>query len=305
MTHSLSQRQIGFTQAVLAFVIWGGLPLYFKQLTSVSPFEVVAMRTIWSIVLLFFILWLRKNFAGLKIVLVDKKTRLLLFFSAMFLISNWTVYVLAVNAEQVVAASLGYFISPLLNIFLAMIVLKEKLNRNQLISVALAAIGISFLLIDALDTLWISLCLAGTWGGYSLIRKIAPVGPVVGLTVETGIALPLMLFYLMWAAQTGPGLISGQDIRIDLLLVLGAFVTITPLLLFNAAIQKISFTSVALVQYLGPTIQFLLGVFVYDEPFTTSHILCFTMIWLGLLLFSWDMIKTARAEREPQTVSQH
>lgn len=288
MTEQKTGSRLGLVQALIACTFWGVMPIYFKLLQSIPPLEVVAHRVIWSVPLLIVILWLRKNLTGLKAALADPKILRFLLLSSIFIAANWLIYVWAVQEKHVLAASLGYFISPLLSVFLGSIVLKEKLSRNQWIAVAIAAFGVSILAVEAWQTLWISMMLAGSWGLYSLIRKIAPVGPMVGLTVETGLLFPFFIGYLIWLTTSSTGTGFGESLPIDALLIGGAMVTAIPLLLFASAVQKISLTTMGLMQYVAPMMQFAIGVFVYNEPLTTSHLICFGLIWISLAIFSAD-----------------
>lgn len=288
MTEQKTGSRLGLVQALIACTFWGVMPIYFKLLQSIPPLEVVAHRVIWSVPLLIVILWLRKNLTGLKAALADPKILRFLLLSSIFIAANWLIYVWAVQEKHVLAASLGYFISPLLSVFLGSIVLKEKLSRNQWIAVAIAAFGVSILAVEAWQTLWISMMLAGSWGLYGLIRKIAPVGPMVGLTVETGLLFPFFIAYLIWLTTSSTGTGFGESLPIDALLIGGAMVTAIPLLLFASAVQKISLTTMGLMQYVAPMMQFAIGVFVYNEPLTTSHLICFGLIWISLAIFSAD-----------------
>ena len=273
------------------------MPIYFKLLQSVPPLEVVAHRIVWSVPLLLVILYFRKNLSGLRASWADAKVRRTLLASSLLISANWLVYVWAVQEGHILAASLGYFISPLFSVFLAKIFLKEKLGRNQWIAVAIAAAGVSILAVEAWQTLWISLALAGSWGFYGLVRKIAVVGPVVGLTIETSyLFLPFMLL-VGWVAfgnaspdniLLGSGTHFGDSLPMDILLLGGALVTAVPLMLFAAAVKKMNLSTIGLLQYLAPTMQFLIGAFLYREPLTTSHIICFALIWISLALFSID-----------------
>ncbi len=277
-------------QALLACLFWGVMPIYFKLLQSVPALEVVSHRIIWSVPLLLLILWLRKNLSGLKIALSDSKTRLYLLTSAILVGTNWLIYVWAVQESHILAASLGYFVSPLLSVFLGALVLKEKLSKNQWIAISIVALGVSILAVQAWQTLWISMALAGSWSLYSLVRKLAPVGPMVGLTVETGLLFPLFLAYFLWLSTSGAEIGFGQSWSIDILLMGGAIMTAIPLLLFASAVQKISLTVMGLLQYLAPSLQFIIAAFFYDEPLTLSHIICFALIWISIAIFSADAL---------------
>lgn len=299
MTDQESGSRLGLVQALLSCAIWGFLPIYFKLLQEVPALEVVAHRIIWSVPLLLVILYFRKNLSGLRASWADAKVRRALLASSILIAGNWLVYVWAVQQGHILAASLGYFISPLISVFLARLFLKENLSRNQWIAVAIAAAGVSVLAIEAWQTLWISLALAGSWGLYGLVRKVAVVGPVVGLTIETSyLFIPFMLL-VGWTAFGSPlgipggsvqlGAVHfGEQLSIDLLLLGGSLVTAIPLMLFAAAVKKMNLSTIGLLQYLAPTLQFVIGAFLYREPLTTSHLICFGLIWISLALFSID-----------------
>lgn len=294
MTDQASGSRLGLMQALLACTFWGVMPIYFKLLQSVAPLEVVAHRVLWSVPLLLVILYFRKNLSGLRASWAEPKVRGALLASSLLIAGNWLVYVWAVHENHILAASLGYFISPLLSVFLASIFLKEKLSRNQWIAVGIAAIGVSILAVEAWQTLWISLALAGSWGFYGLVRKVAIVGPVVGLTIETSFLFIPFLLFIGWITfgNVPPTTTThfGDELSINMLLLGGAAVTAAPLTLFAAAVKTMKLSTIGLFQYLAPTLQFLIGVFVYREPLTTSHLICFALIWSSLALFSADAI---------------
>ena len=298
MSSASPTSRIGLVQALIACVFWGLMPIYFKLLQSVGALEVVGHRIIWSVPLLLVILYFRKNLIGLTKALANRKLRWAMLASSSLIAANWLIYVWAVHEDHILAASLGYFISPLLSVFLGRIFLKEQLSRNKWIAIAIAAAGVSVLAVQALDTLWISLALAASWGLYGLVRKIADIGPVVGLTAETGILfLPFTLFLVWLTLNAPPSTTSvhfGDDLTIDLLLVGGSIVTAIPLLLFASAVKKMTLGAIGLLNYLAPTIQFFVGVFVYDETLTPSHLICFVLIWTSLALYSTDSYITGK-----------
>ncbi len=298
MNAPVSIDRLGIMQALLACLFWGVMPIYFKLLQSVPSLEIVAHRIIWSLPLLLVIVWFRKSLPALRDILRDNRTRLFLLLSSCLLAANWLIYVWAVVTDHIVAASLGYFISPLLIVFLGMLALKEKFSRNQWIAVCIAALGVSVLAFEAFSTLWISLALAGSWSLYSLIRKIAPAGPMVGLTVETGLLFPVALGYFLWLTTTSQGTGFGQSWSIDALLAGGAIMTAAPLLLFASAVQKVPLTILGPLQYVAPSLQFVIGVFVYNEPLTVSHMVCFGLIWISLGIFSFETL-WGKASKQP------
>lgn len=300
MTAQTPLSRTGIVQALLACLLWGVMPVYFKLLQSVPSLEIVAHRIIWSLPLLVVIVWFRKSLPALRKILSDNRTRLYLLLSSCLLAANWLIYVWAVVSDHIVAASLGYFISPLLIVFLGMLALKEKFTRNQWIAVGIAALGVSVLAIEAWSTLWISLALAGSWSLYSLIRKLAPAGPMVGLTVETGLLFPIALGYFLWLTTTLQGTGFGQSWTINTLLAGGAIMTAAPLLLFTSAVQRVPLTIMGPLQYVAPSLQFVIAVFIYNEPLTTSHMICFGLIWISLAIFSAETF-WGKASKQPVT----
>jgi len=305
MSSALSSSRIGLMQALTACIFWGLMPVYFKLLQNVGALEVVAHRIVWSVPLLLLILYFRKNLAGLITALADRKLRRAMSASASLIAANWLIYVWAVHENHILAASLGYFISPLLSVLLGRLFLGEKLSRTKWIAIAIATVGVSVLALQALDTLWISLVLAISWSSYGLVRKIADIGPIVGLTAETGMLFLPFTLLLVWLTIAMPSsatsLHLGDDRTIDLLLIGGSVVTAIPLLLFASAVKKMTLGAIGLLNYLAPTIQFLVGVLIYKEPLTPSHIICFVLIWISLAIFSTDSYLTGKAGRKPQS----
>ena len=305
MFSTLSSGRIGLIQALIACVSWGLMPVYFKLLQSVDALEVVGHRIIWSVPLLLVILYFRKNLKSLVAAIRDRKLRLLMLASSCLIAANWLVYVWAVHEDHILAASLGYFISPLLTVLMGRVFLGEQLSRSKWIAILIAAAGVSVLAMQALDTLWISLALAGSWSSYALVRKIADIGPITGLTAETGILFLPFTLLLVWltfgVSASGPGQHFGDDRTIDLLLIGGSVVTAIPLLLFASAVKKMTLGAIGLLNYLAPTIQFLIGIFIYDEAMTLSHLICFLLIWTSLALYTADTYRTGRAARNLQS----
>lgn len=306
MFSTLSSSRIGFIQALIACVSWGLMPVYFKLLQSVDPLEVVGHRIVWSVPLLLVILYFRKNLSSLATAIRDRKLRWLMTASSCLIAANWLIYVWAVHEDHILAASLGYFISPLLTVLMGRVFLGEAMSRSKWAAIAIAAAGVSVLAMQALDTLWISLALAGSWSSYALVRKIADIGPITGLTAETGVLFLPFTVLLIWLTfivpDSGTGQHLGDDRMIDLLLIGGSLVTAIPLLLFAAAVKKMTLAAIGLLNYLAPTIQFLIGVFVYKEAVTLSHLICFLLIWTSLAIFSTDSYLSGRAARKPQSV---
>ena len=286
----------GLPFALGAYVIWGFVPVYFKLLSHVPPVEVVAQRILWSIPLLMVIMYFRKQTAEFLAIFRHRVHLRNLLASAALIAVNWLIYIWAVSTDHILAASLGYYLNPLVNVLLGRIFLAERLRPMQLVAVAIAAFGVAILIGDALDTLWVSVSLACSFALYGLIRKITPVGAVPGLAVETTLLAPLSLAALLWFGVNGTGGF-GDDAQTSGLLVLAGVVTAFPLLLFATAARRMSYASLGFVQYLAPSIVFLLGVFIYGEPLSTTKLVCFVLIWVSIVVFCIDALRTYRAAK--------
>lgn len=285
-------------QAFGAYFIWGFLPLYFYFLKAIPPLEVVAHRILWSVLLLLAMLYFRGRLEALREALTTRAMLIPMAASAVLIAGNWLIYIWAVTNGYVAAASLGYFLNPLLNVLLGFLFLREKLTRWQWVAVALAGVGVGILATGALDALWISLSLALSFAFYGLIRKIAPVGPMVGLASETIILLPAALALLGWWTLWGGGHFGSFGLTTDVMLVAAGAVTAVPLLLFASAARRMKYATLGLIQYVGPTIQFLLAILVFREPLTTTHLVTFPLIWAGLALYSWDAWRQSRLNQQ-------
>ena len=289
--------QGGLPYALGAYAIWGFVPLFFKLLISVPPAEVLAQRIIWSLPLCVLIMLFRRQIADYLAALRDWRVLKLLLASSALIALNWLVYIYAIFTDHVLAASLGYYLNPLINVMLGMIFLGERLSRLQTLAVVIAGIGVAILLGGALDTLWISLTLALSFGIYGLIRKVAPVGALPGLAIETTLLLPVAIGAAVYYFWIGDGRGFGTDLRISWLLAAGGVVTAVPLLLFATAARKMSYAALGFVQYLSPSIAFLLGLFVFHEPLKPAQLACFVLIWVSIAIFSFDMWRKMRAEK--------
>lgn len=287
----------GLPYALAAYGIWGFVPLFFKLLSSVPPVEVLAQRILWSLPLCFLIMAFRRQIGEYLAVLRDWKVLRLLLASSVLIAVNWLVYIYAIFTDHVLAASLGYYLNPLVNVMLGMVFLGERLSRMQMLAVVIAGVGVAILLAGALDTLWISLTLAFTFGIYGLLRKIAPVGSLPGLSVETTVLLLPSLAVAGYYLAAGDGRGFGSEKSISLLLMAGGVVTAVPLLLFATAARRMSYAALGFVQYMAPTIQFLLSLFVFDEPLKPVQLACFLLIWVSIAVFSFDMWRKMRADR--------
>ncbi|MBN8846030.1 MAG: EamA family transporter RarD [Sphingomonadales bacterium] len=290
-------NQGGLPYALAAYGIWGFVPLFFKLLSTVPPVEVLAQRIVWSLPLCFLIMAFRRQIGDYLAALRDWRVLRMLFVSAVLIAINWLVYIYSIFTDHVLAASLGYYLNPLVNVMLGMIFLGERLSRLQVVAVAIAGVGVAILLAGALDTLWISLTLAFSFGIYGLIRKVVPVGSLPGLAIETTVLLPAALAAAAWYLWIADGRGFGSDMSTSLLLAAGGIVTAVPLLLFATAARKMSYAALGFVQYLAPTLQFLLSLFIFDEPLKPAQLACFLLIWTSIAVFSFDMWRKMRADR--------
>lgn len=281
-----------------AYLMWGVLPVYFKLLSTVPAFEFVAHRIVWSLVLLILILAMLGRIGGLVAVLSNARTMRALLASAALIGANWTIYVWAVLNHHIVAASLGYFLNPLLNVLLGVLVLGERLSRGQRIAIAFAAAGVAIAAVGALSQLWISVALASTFALYGLVRKMTPVGAIEGLAVETALLVPLCIGGLVWLGSVGT-LAFGQDRTTDALLIGSAVVTSVPMMLFAAAAKRLPYSTLGVIQYVSPSTVFVLGVLVYGEALVPAMIGAFLLIWIGLAVFTLDMLRRPRQAPMP------
>ncbi|NWK96885.1 EamA family transporter RarD [Sphingobium lactosutens] len=286
----------GLLAAVGAYGLWGLLPLFFRLLHHVDPVEIVTQRILWSLLLILGLLALRRGLPPFLAALRTRRLVLPLAGSALMIGINWLTYVWAVNGGHVLAASLGYFLNPLVNVTLGVLVLKERLRRPQMLAIGVASVGVVILTASALTTLWISLALAFSFAFYGLLRKTTPVAPMTGLGVETLLLTPLAIAYLFWEFGHG-GIGFGQDMPTTALLIVSGAVTTVPLVLFAMAAHRLPMATLGLLQYLAPTLQFLCGVLLFGEKLSAGQMASFGLIWIGLILFASDGIATARRNR--------
>lgn len=285
----------GLPAALGAYLVWGFLPLYLILVKSVPPFEFVGWRIIWTLPICLVIVLFRKQMRELVSALSDTRALKVLTASALLVGTNWLVYVWAIQEGYVYAASLGYYINPLVNVLLGTLVLGEKLSRRQWIAVGLAVCGIAVLAAGALTTLWISLTLAFSFGTYGLLRKQVAVGSLPGLTIESAILLLPAAGVAWWYAASPAGSSFFVSIELSLLIVLGGFLTAIPLLLFAVAARRMDYSLLGFTQFLAPTIVFILGLTVFDQPLQTAQIICFALIWCAVAIFAWDLLAQRRA----------
>lgn len=296
----MQEARKGFAAAVAAFFIWGFLPLYFIPLRAVPAAQVVAHRIVWSCVLVLGSMALRGELSELRTTLADRGVMLRLAGTAALISLNWILYVWAVANHHVVDASLGYFITPLVNVLLAVVVLAERLNRAQWAAIALAAIGVSYLTLETGSLPWISLTLGFSFASYGLIRKVVHVEALPGLATETLMLMPFALAYLIWCELAGSGAMGHASLAIDAVLVGCGPITAYTLFLFAYGARRIPYSTVGVLNYIAPSLQLLCGVFVFREPFTRAHAVGFAFIWTGLLIYGGDGLMRTQ-HKEPAT----
>jgi len=288
------QTLAGVGYGLLAYLIWGFFPLYFRQLGAISPMDILSNRTAWAFVFVALLLSSRQQWGKVIAVFAAPRHLIRLACAALLLGSNWLGFLWAVDQRQVVAGSLGYFLTPLVNVLLGMLVLKEKANGKEWIAIglAVAAVGNELLSLGAVP--WISLFLAGTFGCYGLLRKQVPVDAISGLCLETLVMLPICLIYAVWQGMHGHTVFALFDGSTAGWLIGAGIITALPLMAFAAATQRLDLASVGMLMYINPTMQFLTAVYLFDEPLQPARLASFGLIWLGLLFFSWSMLAKVR-----------
>jgi len=284
----------GALYAVLAYTAWGLLPIYWKFFGQISAVEVLSHRVIWSMAFLAGLLFLQRRGSEFS-QLWHSPTRLkILLATALLLTFNWGLYIFGVNSARVVETSLGYFINPLVNVFLGCVFLKERLNHAQTLAVLLAGIGVAQFVWHFGQVPWLALGLAFSFAFYGLLRKVVAVGPMVGLAVETLLIAPVALILVGYWAVTGAGHL-GVAWSTSLLLIGSGVMTSLPLLWFNNAAKRLRLSTLGFFQYMAPSLQLMLGVLLYHEPFTHTHAVTFGLIWLALLIYSTTSLSTQRS----------
>ncbi|GAB3545427.1 EamA family transporter RarD [Noviherbaspirillum agri] len=289
----------GILYAATAYAIWGVFPLYFKALQEIAPIKILMHRVVWSLAFIVVVLAWRRQWAWLRD--VARKPKVLAGFavSAVLLSSNWFIYIWAVNNGRVVDASLGYFINPLFNVLLGSLLLRERLRPVQWGAVALAACGVAWLTWQGGELPWIALLLAATFGLYGLLRKTASLGALEGLSLETLLLFPLAAGYLFLLARSGHNGFLSASTGTQWLLAASGPITAIPLLLFASGARRIPLSLLGLLQYIGPTLQLLLGVWLYHEPFAGARVAGFALIWGALAVYSLESVwQTWRARQD-------
>jgi chloramphenicol-sensitive protein RarD len=284
----------GLLLGIGAYALWGILPIYFKAIGEVGPVDIVAHRVLWSVPFLAILLAVFGGFTDVRSAIRSRRTVAFLSVTAVLIGTNWLLYVYAVTSGHILAASLGYYLNPLINVLMGRAILKERLGPLQWAAVAIAAAGIAGLAIQAVGQLWLSLALAVTFATYGLLRKVAPVEAVAGLAVETGLLFPGALLWLGWGIAAGEPAFGPANRDWALLLFAGVASTV-PLILFTAAARRLAYSTLGMLQFLAPTLQFGCAVLLYGERFTPWHAIAFGSIWLALALYVIALIRAPKA----------
>ena len=284
-------KQTGIVYAIFAYLIWGTMPLYWHLLSHITPYEIVAHRVLWSAVLMLIVsvLIFKTDFRS---ILKSRKKMLYLLCTSALITVNWTLYIWAVEKGHVVDASLGYYINPFMNVILGVLFLKEQLSGMQKIAIGCALFGVTYLTFSYGTFPFVAIVLATTFALYALLRKKAQVEAMPALTVETAMALPIALGFLVMTFVNHTNSYEITDISTVALILLAGPITAIPLFLFGKAAETVSMTTLGFVQYLSPTLQLLIGVLLFKEAFTNAHIICFSSIWLGLGLYTVYLVRS-------------
>jgi chloramphenicol-sensitive protein RarD len=292
-------RRSGFPLGLGAYGLWGVLPLYFKAVSAVPAVDIVAHRVLWSLPFLALLIAFSRGWAKVRSVISESRTVGMLFITALLIGANWLLYVHAVTSGHILAASFGYYLNPLANVLLGRFVLHERLKRLQWVAVVIAAAGISVLAAGALSQLWISLALCISFSLYGLLRKLVRADAMTGLAIETAMLFPVAILWLGWRAVTGAPVIGSTAMQTSLL-VLAGVVSTTPLLLFTAAAKRLPYSTLGMLQFIAPTLQFLIAVLLYGEPFTRAHAVAFAAIWTAVAVFIVAMTRSTVLPPPPE-----
>ena len=287
----------GFFYGLGAYFLWGVMPIYFKLIPSVSAFAIVSHRVVWSVPFLLALLLASRGWKKFAPILRDPRTLLILLLSSAMIGINWVLYTWSVVSGHILAASFGYYLNPLANVLLGRFVLKERLSKLQWTAVAIAGAGVSVLALGALDQLWISLTLCVTFALYGLLRKVVKADSLTGLAIETVVLAPFALAFLL---LIGAGQAWAASDAENGLLILAGIATTTPLLFFTAAARRLPYSTLGMLQFLAPTLQFLIAVLLYGEAFTLAHAIAFGAIWTALAFYVTSLLRRPRLPQPPE-----
>lgn len=296
-TASMSPAKVGVINAVAAYTMWGVAPIYFKALESLSALEVLMHRVVWSAVVLVILVVLLKQGKKVVAALHTPKVMAILLCAGLLLGANWLLFIWAINNDHLLDASLGYYINPLINVLFGYLFLHERLRKLQLVAVGLAFAGVTFLVVSFGQLPWIALVLAISFSVYGLLRKQIPVDSMPGLFIETLLLLPIAIVYWVGFASTSSDMTS-NSLTFNSLLIAAGVVTTAPLLCFTAAARRIRYSTLGFFQYIGPSLMFLLAVWLYQEPLDTARLVTFGFVWAALALFSYDSFRDYKQQRK-------
>ena len=296
-TQTTDQTKAGMVFAVCAYTMWGIAPIYFKQLSSIPALEILMHRVVWSAFVLCFLVLGLKNLAKVKAAFASPKVLITLLLAGLLLVLNWLVFIWAVNNDFMLEASLGYYINPLINVFLGRLFLGEVLRPLQKVAVGVAATGVLILLINYGQLPWIALTVAFSFSIYGLLRKQVNVDSMPGLFVETLMMLPAAVIYWIWFAEVSTDFESNST-HLNILLISAGIVTTAPLLCFTAAARRLRYSTLGFFQYIGPSLMFCLAAFMYNEPLSTARLVTFIFVWSALALFTYDSVRAYKSERK-------
>ena len=289
----------GLWAGVAAYTIWGLVPIYWRLLRHVPAIQVLGHRIVWSLAVLAILLVVGARRRGRPALSrVPRRVVGLYAIAAALIAANWFLYIFAVNAGFIVETSLGYYITPLVNVLFGVLVFHERLRPAQWLAIAIAAAGVIQLTFAYGALPWIAFGLAASFGSYGLAKKKAPLDPLEGLTLETAILCPVALIYLAILHQTGEGSFLRTGAVSDALMIGGGLVTTVPLLLFASAVRSVPLSVIGILQYIGPTMQFILGVFVFDEPFSRTQLVGFSIVWIALAIYAGDSLRARRVSQQ-------
>jgi len=291
--HAHTEAKTGVILSLIAYTLWGVFPVYFKWVETVAPFEVLAHRIVWAVPFGALIIMARRQWGEVGRALTHRKMLFGLVTTSLLISVNWLIYIWAIQNERIFESSLGYYINPLMFVAVSVMFLGERLRRLQTAAVVLAFVGVSYLTISGGVFPWVALSLAASFTAYGVIRKKVVIGAMPGLFVETLLLFPFAFVWLAYLVAQQKAALVGDDLAISALLVMGGPITVVPLLLFAIAAKRLTLTTIGFIQFLAPTLQFLVGVY-YGELLTTAHIVCFTCIWTAVVLFSIDAIRAGK-----------
>lgn len=288
----------GVIYAVVAYLCWGLLPLYWRMFETMSALEVLSHRILWSFVFVAIVVTAAKRWKHMKAAIADRKSKIAVFLCALFISCNWLIFIWAVNDNHVIETSLGYYMNPLISVLFAVVFLKERLHLGQWLAIALAGVGVAMLAIQYGHIPWISISLAMSFTLYGLAKKVAKLDVLLGLTWETLIVFPISLLYLAFIHTQGTATLSTISSTSLIFLLLAGIATAMPLFWFAKAAELLPLSMVGFIQYIAPTTSLLLAIFVFNEPFTSGQLISFVLIWGALILYSIATFKTSKSTQE-------